>query len=327
MSGTTIGPLHQFWHALERLPGPAASAWHWRHLLGGNFDSVFGLLTPDEKPARSVPRFDGIVGEYRVRQHGPEDIVGVGRPGERPVPLSRADVTVHRLNPRRLAEIAADALGIAPDFGPVGDLPNTYQVGLYRPLAGFEVPAYLTAQLEESAYRAVVESLLLRTTGGILLLAPTNRHHRVAVSHLLERREGLFLSLEESLRVCDGRWELTGDAERSVAGFRAKLLARLPELERGFVVDRRRFEVRLDGVPCFLGNTNEFRVMECLARSLGEFVEVEVLAEQVWRDEEVDANAIQAVMSSLRKKFRKKGWSRITLGAEPGHYRILVSAE
>jgi hypothetical protein len=225
MSRTTERPLH-VWPALESQLGMSAAGYIWRQTLGPEFDTLGCLMTPEERLARTLPRFDGLAREYRVVEHGPNDIVRVGRPGERSVPLTRRDVTVYRVNPPRLAEIVSDAFGITTDFAPVEGLVQTFQIGLYRLVAGFAIPTYLTIQPEVSDYRAVVESLVARTVpDGLLLLTPTSRHHGAAIGRFLAARKGALLSLEDSLRLgATGAWSVTESADRILAEFRAKLL-------------------------------------------------------------------------------------------------------
>lgn len=158
-------------------------------------------------------------------EHRRDDIVGVGEEGEAPVKLTQADLIVYRLDPCRLAREVAGVLGIDPDPGPVEGQPGTVRVGLYRPLAGFEFPTYLTIQLEEREYRVTVESLAAHTPGSFLLLAPTNRHHRMASKHLLDGRNAAFLALADAIRSGEGgRWEASEAASTWLAEFRSRVL-------------------------------------------------------------------------------------------------------
>jgi hypothetical protein len=226
----TIRPLTRFWLALERLPGLAAVEPQWRWLIQDDFDLIRRLLTPDPDLTTTFPRL-GPPGEpYRVIEHGPDDIVGVGEEGEEPLRLSRAALIVHRLDPRRLAREVATVFGIDPDCGPVEGLANTHRVGLYRPTAGFEFPAFLTIQLEEREYRTVLESLVARTSGKFLLLAPTTRHHRLTSKNLLRDRTAALLPLADTIRLGEGgRWERTEHADKLLAEFRLWVL---PSSER-----------------------------------------------------------------------------------------------
>jgi len=97
-------------------------------------------------------------------------------------------------------------------------------------------------------------------------------------------------------------------------------------VERGLVIDRGRFELRLDGVPLFLGNSNEFRVVERLARLPLEFVSLGSLIEAVWGGKEPSRNTLQQVMSNLRRAFRDRGFKRLTIdGKQNGYYRLVLA--
>jgi DNA-binding response OmpR family regulator len=98
--------------------------------------------------------------------------------------------------------------------------------------------------------------------------------------------------------------------------------------ERGFVVDRKQFQVRLDGRPCFLGSRYEFRVVEYLAQRPARFVPVQELLDDVWGGAKRTANAVQQVVSNVRRMFREDGLTRIEIdGSQPGHYRLVVHPE
>lgn len=99
--------------------------------------------------------------------------------------------------------------------------------------------------------------------------------------------------------------------------------------ERGLVVDEERLEVRLDGRSCFLGSTHEFRVMQHLARSSpGRFVPVQELIDEVWGGAKRTQNAVQQVVSNLRREFQQSGLTRIEIdGSQPGYYCLVVRSE
>jgi len=221
----TIKPLTRFWLALERLPGLAAVGPYWRWLIGDDFDLISPLLTPARELADSFPRRNGLGEPYRVIHHGPGDIVGVGEEGEEPIRLSEADLIIYRLEPCSLARCVASVFGIDPDCRQVDGLANTYQVGLYRPLAGFDFPVYHTIQLEEREYRSALESLVARTSSPFLLLAPTTRHHRLVSKTLLTNRNAALLPLADTIQLGGGgRWERSDVADRLLAEFQSWVL-------------------------------------------------------------------------------------------------------
>ncbi len=220
----TIRPLTRFWLALERVPGLAAVARQWRHLIRSDFDLVSRLLSPDARLATSFPRLDGLGPDYAVVEHGYDDFVGVCEDDGERTKLSRADLVVYRLDPAKFVAAVAAAFGLDAEGAAVEGSPATYRVGTYRPLAGFAYPVYLTVQLEQPDYKAAVESLLASTAGPFVLLAPTNRHHRIASKLLLDARACLFLPLADAIRHEARRWELTDAARDALEALTAKLV-------------------------------------------------------------------------------------------------------
>jgi hypothetical protein len=206
------------------MSGAAAVSAEWRSRVGTDFDLIRGLLTPDPDLAETFPRLDGLGEPFAVVPHGPDDYAGVGEEDER-IKLTRADLVVYRLSPVALLRAVAGTFGTDPDGTHVEGLAGTYQVGLYRPLAGYDFPIYLTIQLESPDYKAAVEALLARTSGSFLLLAPTNRHHRIAARFLLEGRKCAFFALADAICVSEaGTWELTDAARGWLSEFRLKVL-------------------------------------------------------------------------------------------------------
>ncbi len=95
--------------------------------------------------------------------------------------------------------------------------------------------------------------------------------------------------------------------------------------EAGLVVDLDQFEVRFDGRQCFMGNRTEFRVVERLARPPIGYVSVEALVGAAWGGRNPSSNAVQQVISNIRRLFRDNGLKRLRLdGKQPGHYRLVI---
>ncbi len=220
----TIQPLTRFWLALERLPGQAAVTPQWRHLIRSDFDLVYRLMTPDTRLATSYPRLDGRGSDFQVVEHGYDDFVGVSEDDGDRTRLSRADLVVYRLDPAKIVAAVATAFGLEAEGTSVEGLAATHRVGTFRPLAGFAYPVYLTIQLEHPDYKAAVESLVATTAGPFVLLAPTNRHHRIATKLLLDARGCLFLPLADAIRSDGPSWELTDAARAALDAFAAKLI-------------------------------------------------------------------------------------------------------
>ncbi|MDB5308816.1 MAG: queC 2 [Gemmataceae bacterium] len=100
-----------------------------------------------------------------------------------------------------------------------------------------------------------------------------------------------------------------------------------PEAERGFVVDRARFEVRLDGRPCPMGNTMEFRLVERLHRGRGVYLPIETLGRDVWDDAGVPKNNVQRAACSARRRLREHGLSGVEIdGDANGHHRLVLQS-
>ncbi|MBP3954872.1 winged helix-turn-helix domain-containing protein [Gemmata sp. G18] len=117
------------------------------------------------------------------------------------------------------------------------------------------------------------------------------------------------------LGVIVGRVERTGDAPPAHAA-------------RRWIVERSRFEVFLDRRECFLGNSNEFRVVERLTESLGQYVSVETLIEDVWGNARTTRNTVQQTMSNIRRRFRDREFTGVRLdGSQAGFYRLVLGAE
>ena len=217
MSTPTRPPLSRFWPALERLPGQAAVAAQWRHLVGTDFRHIGPLLDPEPQLAGSYPRFDGCAPDYTVVEHGPDDFVGVGGDDGDRTKLSRADLVVYRLNPTKLCAAVAAAFALEPDGAAVAGLSATYGVAVYRPYSGFAFPVYLTVPTELPEYSAVVAALLTADRSPFILLAPTGGQHRAASHRLLAGRDALFLALADAIRYDTPHWQLTDEA-RAVLG-------------------------------------------------------------------------------------------------------------
>ncbi|WP_439623625.1 hypothetical protein [Gemmata sp.] len=93
--------------------------------------------------------------------------------------------------------------------------------------------------------------------------------------------------------------------------------------DRGFSIVREEFAVRYNGHSCDLGNTLEFLFVERLQRSRGTYLPIGVIGKDVWDDETVSKNAVQAVASNLRRKLRPLGLPEDFIdGSRKGHYGL-----
>jgi hypothetical protein len=94
------------------------------------------------------------------------------------------------------------------------------------------------------------------------------------------------------------------------------------------VVDRRRFEVRFGIAVCALGNTVEFRFMECLNLRPNEYVSHDDLVAAAWDgDDQTSVTAIYRAASNLRTKLASNGIPATIDGEQHGHYRLVFPLE
>ena len=96
-------------------------------------------------------------------------------------------------------------------------------------------------------------------------------------------------------------------------------------VERGFVVDRDRFEVRYRGIASAMGNTREFALVERLHRARGVYLSIDTLRRDVWNEDYVLKNTIQRIVSNARRCLVSLGLPKDVIdGANRGHYRLVV---
>jgi 7-cyano-7-deazaguanine synthase in queuosine biosynthesis len=117
------------------------------------------------------------------------------------------------------------------------------------------------------------------------------------------------------------------------AGQAAQEPAHSPAVERQvqsdpLVVDEQKLEVVWAGRPCFLGSTNEFRLLSRLNESRGHFVSVTTLVEQVWGDDGTSKNTVQTTVCNLRRRLRESKLVGVCInGSQRGYYRLEVLPE
>jgi 7-cyano-7-deazaguanine synthase in queuosine biosynthesis len=117
------------------------------------------------------------------------------------------------------------------------------------------------------------------------------------------------------------------------AGQGSPELAQLPaagpqEQKDLLVVDELRFEAAWAGLSCFLGNSNEFRLLSRLNESRGHYVSVSTLVEQVWCSDTTNKNTVQTTVSNLRRRLRDSNLIGVRIdGKQRGHYRLEVLSE
>lgn len=90
-------------------------------------------------------------------------------------------------------------------------------------------------------------------------------------------------------------------------------------------VERDRFRISQSGVSVQLGNTNVFRLAECLAEKQNTFVSYATIRSRVWSEQKVTDGAIHRVASQLRGKLKQLPGVSLD-GSQEGHYCLQVSA-
>ena len=115
----TTKSLDRLLSAMDALPGRRAVMTEWRSRLGAATDDLAPFLRPTNEMAKAweceSPGGDGC--PCRVVTHAPDDIVAVCQDSPRrrePVPLTRADLVVHRLDLDAFARSLASGMGLAP---------------------------------------------------------------------------------------------------------------------------------------------------------------------------------------------------------------------
>ncbi len=131
----TTKSLERLLSAMEALPGRRAVMAEWRSRLGAAADDLAPFLRPTKElvEAWECESPGGEECPCRVVTHAPDDIVAVCQDSPRrrePVPLTRADLVVHRLDLDAFARSLARGLGLAP--GQVEHFPSA------------DAPAWLT---------------------------------------------------------------------------------------------------------------------------------------------------------------------------------------
>lgn len=228
----------RFWSTLESLPGLAAPAVEWRHLLGPEFESVKGLLRPAQRLATACRSLKP--GRYCVHQivdHGDGRYVAVCQDGCEPVTLSEPDIVIYEMDLPALTRAVANAFGLREEPSAVEALTGTTRLGTYVPYAGFRFPVYLTIRMEPDEFRQVVVGLLARDGEPFVLLAPTRCLCKPESEGLLKQREACFLVLSETMAVDEHKGLVLGEGlavDGLLDAFRQTHLPK-PEDESGMI--------------------------------------------------------------------------------------------
>jgi hypothetical protein len=212
-------PQSPFWEALERFVAQEAVQAEWRQALGPSWRWARALLRPTGELAASYPKLDPRArswSRYRVVCHSADaqDYVGVCPDGTGSVPLTREQLSVHRLDHAGLAAGIAAALRLAPDFRESEDPPHLWRVGMYTSPRAGEFHVYLAIPPDSANLAHIVASLTSGDVGPVVLLTSTRRYWR-QWPEALRRSGSRVAALGEVLKVTVGG-ELVALAPMSV---------------------------------------------------------------------------------------------------------------
>lgn len=220
-----MAPLHRLWPALEEIPGARATWAEWRDRLGADITSLEPLLRPTDQFAATLPVVGDPYASHRVVWHAPDDIVGVHDQGGPTITLSKRDVLIYRLDHQRVIRNLAAAFGLELSNAVVDGPPHTYQIGSFRPFAGFAFPAFLTFPWESIDLQHAVESISSQQADPFIIATPTRRHVRPACEALLKQRRACFLALSESIQADEiDRWAATVVANQQLSAFQQAVI-------------------------------------------------------------------------------------------------------
>lgn len=191
--------LHRFWRTLESIPNLAAVPAEWQHLLGEDYRYVKSILRPTGQVADSFPVLERYEfgGMYSVAHHGPDDHVGVCHESGDTITLTAEDLIVYELNGGMLRALICEALRIEVNDETVVDIPKTYRLGNYVPLAMFRYPVFLTIQHVADDLASVVDRLIATTDKRFIVLTPTRTFIKSTLEQRIREARGMILSLNE----------------------------------------------------------------------------------------------------------------------------------
>lgn len=225
-----MAPLQKLWSALEEIPGGQAARAEWRDRLGADVTSLELLLRPTDQFAATLPVASDPYALYRVVWHAPDDIVGVHESGDSTIKLAKRDVLIYRLDHQCIIRNLAAALGFEHAHAITDGSPHTYQIGNFRPFAGFSFPAFLTFPLESIDLQHAVESVSSQQTEPFVIVAPTRRQVKPACEVLLKQHRACFLALSESIQADEiDKWAATTVAKQQLSAFQQAVIPQAAE--------------------------------------------------------------------------------------------------
>lgn len=140
----------------------------------------------------------------KVVEHDKDDIVAVCSEREaKPYKLNRLEILDYSLKRNTFHKDLCSALGITYREDKVPDCRHTWRLGEYVPEAGSVFPVFITFQQEPDDLTEVVRNLYLNNNAHFTLIAPTRRCLTPLTEQLLEKRNALFLAMNEEMTFND----------------------------------------------------------------------------------------------------------------------------
>jgi hypothetical protein len=192
------------WLTLESVPGLLATESDWRQMIGARFAAFKALClepSPFEVTRVRCPNGCGCDHLVIVRHDG-AGAVGVCQCSHRScpdIPLAPPDFTALRVNSARLGNALCKAFGFAPRQTGL-PVPNTFQFGSWSADA---VPAILTIQVQNSAFRRAVAELAAQLRQPFILFAPTSDFLDAPAQSILENHRAGFFPLSRHVVLTD----------------------------------------------------------------------------------------------------------------------------
>jgi hypothetical protein len=189
--------MHSPWLTLESISGLVAIEPVWRKMLGDQFAAFKTLcLQLSSWKVRYYPCPHGCGCEHVViPRHDGTGALAVCRcvPGACPdIPLTTAEISPYEVNLLQLGQALCKAFGFPRRHADLG-IPFTFQFGSW---STDSVPAILTIQVRNSAFRSAVAELAAQLRQPFLLFAPTSDFLDAPSQAILQNHGAAFFALD-----------------------------------------------------------------------------------------------------------------------------------
>jgi len=192
------------WNYLDNLPGLQASFCEWQDKLVSwsgwlLFQKRHLQLTQTEALAINCKTECSFGCPRKIVKYSTDDIIAVCQEQEAtPYGLSYKDLLVYTLNRASLFKNIASALEFDLQPVKIDNSPLTWQLGEYRPTAGFSYPIYMTFPADSDMLLESVKTICLNQSSKFVLILPTRKKLTKPVADLLIKKEtSLFILAEE----------------------------------------------------------------------------------------------------------------------------------